>query len=87
MKFFMVVIICMGFDCDAVFDQNAYHDKATCDAASHSTRSYMMETFPNSAGEIHCLEQSDFDLYMEFLENGGKPSINQPEQSLNRQEV
>ena len=35
----------------------------------------MMDAYPNSAGEIHCMTEGNFENYVKFLENGGKPSI------------
>ena len=35
----------------------------------------MMNAYPESAGEIHCMTEGVFNDYVEFLENGGKPTI------------
>lgn len=76
MKFVMVMIICFGAECDAVFDPNNYFDSHdTCyDTALHTTQ-YMQQMYPQSAGEIHCFDEQQFSEFQKMLEQGGKPML------------
>jgi hypothetical protein len=35
----------------------------------------MQQTYPQSAGEVHCWDEAQFEEYNKFLEEGGKPTI------------
>ena len=35
----------------------------------------MMDVYPDSAGEIHCMTEKTFKDYIKFLEEGGKPEL------------
>ena len=75
MKFIMVVIICFGMDCNAIWEQSWYPTMKNCLNASATVKSFMMDKYPNSAGEIYCMTEPEFNEYYDFLENGGKPTI------------
>ena len=79
MKFFMVIIFCMGADfCEALYEQTPYDSRQICQQEAATVRNYMIDAFPESSGEIHCMSQEELADYNRFLENGGKPSINPP---------
>ena len=75
MKFIMVIIFCFGMDCNAIWEQSWYPTMNNCLNASQTVKSFMMDKYPNSAGEIHCMTEPEFNEYYDFLENGGKPTI------------
>jgi hypothetical protein len=81
MKFIMVVIICFGADCQAIFEQTFYNTKEQCLQVAMETTAFMRDAYPTSSGEIHCFNEEEFKLYNQYLQNGGKPSLNPPQPS------
>ena len=75
MKFILVIIICIGANCNAVWEQSYYPTYESCVQVSQTVRQYMMNAYPESAGEIHCLTEDEFNEFYDYLENGGQPSI------------
>ena len=65
--------------CTAMFDDTRFSDYDTCYEASRSVVNYMQETYPDSAGEVHCLTDEELAVYREFLDQGGKPQLKNPE--------
>jgi len=75
MKVIMVIIICFGANCQAIWEKNYYPSIEECVIASAPVKVYMIDLYPESAGEIHCMTEKIFEDYKQFLEEGGKPSI------------
>ena len=75
MKVIMVIILCFGANCQAIWEKNYYPSIEECVTASAPVKTYMMDVYPNSAGEIHCMTEGTFEDYIQFLEEGGKPSL------------
>ncbi len=76
MKFLMVMIICFAEDtCTALFDTAQFKSYDECMSQAVPVSRYMQEVYPNTAGEIHCLGESDYAEYKAFIDNGGKPSL------------
>ena len=82
MKFIMVIIICFGangsIDCQAIWEKKHYPSIKECITASAPVKDYMINAYPESAGEIHCMTEEVFDDYIQGLKNGNKPSITMP---------
>ena len=80
MKFVMVMIICFGVDCEAVFDPATYFESYdTCYATALQTTQYMKQMYPLSAGEIHCFDPEQLSEFQKFLDDGNKPKLSRPE--------
>ena len=80
MKFVMVMIICFGVDCDAVFDPaTTFNSYDTCYSTALQTTTYMQQMYPQSAGEIHCFDEDQIDVFQKFLDDGNKPTLLNPE--------
>ena len=78
MKFLMVVIICFGTNiCKGIFDKQVYNSYDECPKASKPVVQYMKDIYPNSSGEIYCMTEPEFNEYYDYLENGGKLTIQQ----------
>jgi len=75
MKFIMVVIICFGMDCNAIWEQTWYPTMDECLDASVTVKSFMINKYPASAGEIYCMTELQFNEYYNYLKNGGKPTM------------
>ena len=75
MKFIMVIIICFGADCEAIFDKAKYETYDECYQSAIATANYMRSTFPASAGEVHCWDEKQFETFQKFLDEGNKPTI------------
>ena len=39
----------------------------------------MQETYPDSAGEVWCLTPEKLAVYKEYIDQGGKPQLTNPE--------
>ena len=39
----------------------------------------MAEMYPDSAGEIRCLPGEELAIYKEYIDQGGKPQLTNPE--------
>ena len=70
MKFIMVIIICFGANCQALWENIPYDSETACLQNTKSVASYMQEAYPNSSGEIYCLTQMQFDKFYKDLEKG-----------------
>tara|TARA_B100000900_G_C19962664_1_gene466387 strand:+ start:221 stop:469 length:249 start_codon:yes stop_codon:yes gene_type:complete len=75
MKFFMVIIICFGVDCQAIYEKTPYDTHAACYDVALQTTEFMQQMYPGTSGEVHCLDEEQYNLYNEFLRNGGDPSM------------
>ena len=76
----MVMIVCFSVQvCTAMFDDTKFDSYDACYESSRSTVSYMQEMYPNSAGEVHCLTDEDLAIYKEYIDQGGKPQLTNPE--------
>ena len=82
MKIIMVIIICFGANCQAIWEKNYYPSIEECITASAPVKIYMVDVYPNSSGEIHCMTEGEFEDYIQFLEEGGKPSIAMPDPNV-----
>ena len=76
MKFIMVIIICFGVDCEAIFDKTSFETYDQCYQSAIATANYMRNTFPQSAGEVHCWDEKQVTTFQKYLEDGNKPTIN-----------
>ena len=67
MKVIMVIIICFGangsVDCQAIWEKKHYPSIKECITASAPVKDYMINAYPESAGEIHCMTEEVFDDY------------------------
>jgi heterodisulfide reductase subunit A-like polyferredoxin len=70
MKFIMVIIICFGANCQALWENIPYDSETACLQNTKSVASYMQEAYPNSSGEIYCMTQMQFDKFYKDLEDG-----------------
>ena len=76
----MLMIVCMTMEvCTAMFDDRKFSDYDTCYEASRSVVNYMQETYPDSAGEVYCLTDQELATYREYIDQGGKPQLANPE--------
>jgi hypothetical protein len=80
MNFTMVMIVCFSVQvCTAMFDDTKFNSYDACYESSRSAVSFMSEMYPDSAGEIRCLDDRELELYQEFIDQGGKPELTTPE--------
>ena len=74
MKFIMVILICISGQCNNLYEQHLYDSKAACEAEGAKAKQYMIETYPESAGEIWCLTTDEFQEYWKYLERQQRQS-------------
>jgi hypothetical protein len=80
MNFTMVMIVCMTVEvCTAMFDDTRFDGYDACYEYSRSVVNFMQETYPDSAGEVYCLTDEELAVYREFIDQGGKPQLTNPE--------
>ena len=80
MNFTMVMIICFSVEvCTAMFDDTKFNSYESCYESSRSAVSFMAEMYPDSSGEIRCLTGEELAIYKEYIEQGGKHQLTNPE--------
>ena len=80
MNFTMVMIVCFSVQvCTAMFDDTKFDSYDECYESSRSAVSYMSEIYPNSSGEVWCLTPEELALYRDYIDQGGKPELTNPE--------
>ena len=80
MNFTMVMIVCFSVQvCTAMFDDTKFNSYDACYESSRSAVSFMSEMYPDSAGEIRCLTGEELAIYKEYIDQGGKPQLTNPE--------
>ena len=80
MNFTMVMIVCFTVEvCTAMFDDTKFNSYDTCYESSRYAVSYMAEMYPDSAGEVWCLTPEELAAYREYIDQGGKPQLTNPE--------
>ena len=84
-KIFMIIIFCIGLDCQGVWQESTYNSMANCEAASPMVKEYFTSTFPESRGEIHCLTEGAFIEWKQWLEAGNKPMLNMDMNQMGQQ--
>ena len=68
MQFSMVMIICFAAGmCQTIFDTDKFTSYNECVNAANATAKYMMEAYPNSKGEIRCLDEIEIAVLKEDL--------------------
>ncbi len=67
MKFILVIIFCMGQNCQALIGEK-FDTKENCIVASRMTVDMMVEQFPLSNGEVHCMDQEQFNEFMDVTQ-------------------
>ena len=67
MKFILVILICISGQCNNLYEEHLYDSKELCEAEGAKAKQYMMETYPESSGEIWCLTTDEFQEYWQYL--------------------
>jgi len=88
MNFTMVMIVCFSVEvCTAMFDDTRFNSYDACYESSRSAVSYMQEMYPDSAGEVWCLTPEELAVYREYIDQGGKPQLANPEPAESPTEI
>jgi len=66
MKFIMVILICISGHCQSLYEEKLYDTKTICESEAMEAKAYMMSTYPDSEGEIHCLDEKEFQEYWDW---------------------
>ena len=56
MKWIMIIIVCIGADCQQFTPEKLFDSYEECQVGAGIMKQYYMETLPESYGEIHCME-------------------------------
>jgi len=65
MKFVLLVYMCIAGTCEGVYEQKLYDTQALCQQSADETKTYLMQKFPMSSGEIYCLTEDEFKKYQD----------------------
>jgi hypothetical protein len=49
-----------------VYEQKLYDSWALCQQSAEETKTYLMQKFPVSSGEIYCLTEEEFEKYQNY---------------------
>ena len=63
MKFILVIFFCLGQDCQVLIGER-FETHENCLVASQMTVDMIVEQFPLSQGETHCMDQEQFNEFM-----------------------
>ena len=74
-KIFMVIIMCIYGECQGMWQQTTYNTMDECLTAVPPVKEYFMEVYPQSDGQIYCMDQENFNEWRESLERGESPRI------------
>ena len=66
MKFVLLVYMCIAGTCESVYEQKLYDTQALCQQSADETKTYLMQKFPMSSGEIYCLTEEEFAKYQNY---------------------
>ena len=58
--------MCLAGSCESVYEQKLYDSWEQCQISADETRTYMMQKFPMSSGEIYCLTEDEFEKYQNY---------------------
>ena len=76
MKYIMVMIICLGVDCQAIYNSDyPYETYDQCLTEAIEVTGYMPMLFPSTSGEIHCMDKETFSIFETYIEQGGDPAV------------
>jgi hypothetical protein len=54
MKWLMIITVCIGFDCSNL--TGWFDTEEQCQSESHKAKQWFMEAYPESYGEVYCVE-------------------------------
>ena len=61
MKFILVIVFCLNGLCETVYEVTPYDSKVECDAQADIMVTEVQNDYPDSYGQMYCIEQSEFD--------------------------
>ena len=67
MKFFLVVMMCWGSQCETVYEQKEYASYNECMVQAEIVMEYAKTEYPNSVGMVNCLNQKELQQLNEYL--------------------
>ena len=65
MKIVMVIIFCMGANCQTIYDTEYYDSVESCVAESAVVSKYMEQSYPGSTGQVYCMAEDQFNQMQE----------------------
>lgn len=60
MKWILVVMMCVGMDCQTIYEQHLYDKEQDCLNEAKIVSAYAQKQFPNSSGQVYCLTTEEF---------------------------
>ena len=69
-EYFLVIVFCMFGECQNLDSPKAFASYGECHEQAQSTAMIMNRQYPNSTGEIYCLDEEQYKLYLEAFSKG-----------------
>ncbi len=69
MKFFLVVIMCIGANCETMWHEEPYSSRFECEIMSRELVQDLSTTFPDSDGEIYCLTTQEYENWKKAIKD------------------
>ena len=69
MKFFLVVIMCIGVNCETMWQEEPYTSRFECEVMASQTVQDLATTFPDRDGEIYCLTTQEYENWKKAIRN------------------
>ena len=74
-EYFMVILFCLMGECQTIYQEKGFETYQGCLEESAKTSQLFHMKFPNSQGEIYCLNQEQFNNYLNSTEEMMKEKI------------
>ncbi len=65
MKWIMIIMICWGTECSTMYEQFLYENENDCLTEAAIVSDYAQMTYPGSTGQIYCLNENEFQKWMD----------------------
>ena len=71
----MVILFCLMGECQTIYQEQGYETYQSCLVEAKKTSQLFHRQYPNSQGEIYCLDQEQFNNYLNSTEEMMKEKI------------
>ena len=69
-EYFLVIVFCMFVECQNLDSPKPFASYGECHEQAQATAMMMNRQYPNSTGEIYCLDEEQYNLYLEAFSKG-----------------
>ena len=69
-EYFLVIVFCMFGECQNLDSPKPFASYGECHEQAQATAMMMNRQYTNSTGEIYCLDEEQYNLYLEAFSKG-----------------